>query len=653
VKEAFQRALFIAGLTFLLGGLTQPLAAQEEDERIGTIKAILYQNPDSAEAICLEMLEEQETLSSSDLLQVHRFMGILFDLKGAYEASLNAYDMILNTTIGIDDSIHWANALLGKGVVYHRLGQFDKALEHYRRSQKYYDQNALVDRSRAVLGNIAALYNNLGLYQEAIDIYRLQLNEPETQNDTNNCAGIYLNLANSFEQKGALDSAIYYNKRSIELYQAINNYYSLGPAFHTKGTLFRHLGMLDSALSYYERCISPVPGIYFKSDEPAILILMAETYALQQKQDMALVYLDSAHHLIENEDEKLANIEAIKELEARIWEERGDTKKASAAWKAAHEVSQKMNKQDLDAWLLRFSEETKAVYYKNVLDKTSAENSALVSENERKAKYIFWILLCGIVLVAGLIAFYVAWLNHARYNRILSERNEDLDSHLRTKKQLLSLLAHDFRSPLNSMNAMLDFIDKDELSMEQRKTFVNRARRHIQTTLRGMDQMLVWINRDKKKPSIQQVELAPMLSQLVDFFHLKLEDKKMRVNYEDLEGSSMQFDHGNLEAIVRNILSNCIKYCPQNAQIDVNFSRTETEETLSIHDNGPGIDPSTLELIQSKKFNEIQPNGSTRTKSTGVGMELIFDLASLNGASVVVDSTPNQGTSISIIRSLD
>lgn len=78
--------------------------------------------------------------------------------------------------------MHWANAVLGKGVIYHRLGQFDKALELYKIALSYDDRNGLADRSASALSNVAALYNNLGLYQEAIDIYRIQLNNSEVKN---------------------------------------------------------------------------------------------------------------------------------------------------------------------------------------------------------------------------------------------------------------------------------------------------------------------------------------------------------------------------------------------------------------------------------------------------------------------------------------
>lgn len=202
---------------------------------------------------------------------------------------------------------------------------------------------------------MAALYNNLGLYQEAIDIYRIQLNNSEVKNDSARCANIYLNLANSFEQKDEIDSAIHYNNKSIILHNATNDLYGLGSNYHTKGTLFKHLGMLDSALYYYNLCISPTEGIYYKYNLPSILILMAETYYLQRKNEVALVYLDSVYNMIEADDDELANIEAVKQLEALIWEQRGDVERVAASWKAAHAALEKIDLQQLDARLLRFS----------------------------------------------------------------------------------------------------------------------------------------------------------------------------------------------------------------------------------------------------------------------------------------------------------
>lgn len=257
------------------------------------------------------------------------------------------------------------------------------------------------------------------------------------------------------------------------------------------------------------------------------------------------------------------------------------------------------------------------------------------------------------VLVALLIALYVAWWSRERYNKVLAAHNRDLDKHLESNKRLLSLIAHDFRTPMKSMNSMLDLIEHNKLSEEELKEISKKTRNHIRTTLRGMDQMLLWITKDKKEVSIQTNRLQPLLQEVKEFFSWELESLNATLNIASLDDHVMRFDSGHLEAIARNIVGNSLKYCKEGCIIDVSYSQSATEETLSFHDNGPGIDEKTLAQIQSRTFRSLLPHQNKRSSSTGLGLELEFELADLNDARVVVDSTLGQGTSVSIVRKLD
>ncbi|MEX2595601.1 MAG: HAMP domain-containing sensor histidine kinase, partial [Salibacteraceae bacterium] len=178
--------------------------------------------------------------------------------------------------------------------------------------------------------------------------------------------------------------------------------------------------------------------------------------------------------------------------------------------------------------------------------------------------------------------------------------------------------------------------------------FIVMAKKNIKTTLGSIDQLLYWITRDKGIVRPTDVQIKEVVEDSIEIYRSNIDAKNARINYSQLGDQTIFFDQAHLDIIARNLLSNSLKHIPNEGTIDISYTKSENAAHLSYHDNGSGIPKNILEAVTKGNFNEVRPSG--RRKGTGLGLELVYDLAKMNGASVSIDSSPESGTSITITK---
>jgi len=100
-----------------------------------------------------------------------------------------------------------------------------------------------------------------------------------------------------------------------------------------------------------------------------------------------------------------------------------------------------------------------------------------------------------------------------------------------------------------------------------------------------------------------------------------------------------------IEIIIRNILSNAIKYSNEGGKIEISSSHKDNFTTLTVKDYGIGMPPRTLSEIFSEYASEL---GTTGEKGHGIGLKLSRDLAVRNGGSLSISSKEGEGTIVQL-----
>ena len=239
---------------------------------------------------------------------------------------------------------------------------------------------------------------------------------------------------------------------------------------------------------------------------------------------------------------------------------------------------------------------------------------------------------------------------------LYAELDENAD-HLRradeAKSRFLSNMSHEFRTPLSSIRALakllLDRVD-GELGTEQE--------RQVRYILDGAESLSELVNDllDLAKIEAGKVEIQPSRFQVADLFSALrgmlrplLVSDKLRLSFVAPENCEMVTDEGKLSQILRNFISNAIKFTEQGSiTVTAELLPQNLAVRFSVSDTGIGIAPEHIGII-FEEFTQVENHLQRHVKGTGLGLPLCRQLATLLGGTVAVSSKQGEGATFTAV----
>ena len=216
------------------------------------------------------------------------------------------------------------------------------------------------------------------------------------------------------------------------------------------------------------------------------------------------------------------------------------------------------------------------------------------------------------------------------------------------KSKFYTNITHEFRTPLTVIMGMNENIKNHEL--EQRL-----IRRNSEGLLQLINQLLDLskLESGALKLNYTLQDIIPYLQYLTESFYSEAKQKNIRLLFHsEAEQVIMDFDEEKIKQIVYNLLSNALKFTPENGKIIFHASRIINEDQverlkLKIKDSGIGIHPKSLTHIFDRFFQVNQsPNNNNNYQlgGTGIGLALTKELTELMNGKIEVQSTVGEGT---------
>lgn len=229
--------------------------------------------------------------------------------------------------------------------------------------------------------------------------------------------------------------------------------------------------------------------------------------------------------------------------------------------------------------------------------------------------------------------------------RRLEEANEELREADRTKDLFVSMLAHDLRGPISgaASYARKHLLPEDADLAAKRETLrVLVSSLERATSL--LDDMLLWgrARNEKAGPRLEELELADLASSLIRLFGPALEAKAIGVRTR-LEAVRVLAERDAAEIVLRNMMSNALKFSPPGGEIEVETGREGGRAYLLVADRGPGIGPELRARLFRMDARVTTP-GSQGEKGSGLGLILCAEYAARMGASFGIDEREGGGS---------
>ncbi len=240
--------------------------------------------------------------------------------------------------------------------------------------------------------------------------------------------------------------------------------------------------------------------------------------------------------------------------------------------------------------------------------------------------------------------------------RIIVRQNEELRHTINNRDKMYSVIAHDLRSPMASirmvLNLAVNVVSADTVG-EEIFSLLDKANRESEEVHDLLDNLLKWTKSQTGRLNVvyQDVELDDVIPGVVDIFRMIAEMKKINLQYvEPEEKLKVYADNDMIKTIIRNFLSNAIKFTPEGKGIEVFYQREGDFARISVRDHGVGIAADRVDSIFHKGETTYGTGGE---EGSGLGLQLCQDFARKNGGDAFVESVEGEGSTFSFTIPLE
>lgn len=232
--------------------------------------------------------------------------------------------------------------------------------------------------------------------------------------------------------------------------------------------------------------------------------------------------------------------------------------------------------------------------------------------------------------------------------RIILQQNEELQELNKHKDKLMSIIAHDLRSPFNSFLGLTEILDKQvaTMSAQEIKQMANTIRNSATRIYDLLSNLLEWTRLQRGQISAAKMEflLTDIVSQSIDALQEMAHDKKIDLNVSISEGLTVFADPYMLQIIIHNLLTNALKFTKEGGQVSLEASKNEQGNThIAIRDTGIGMPNSLIAQLFQLDGHTNRP-GTKGESSTGLGLLVCKEFAEKQGAKLWVESQEGKGT---------
>lgn len=212
------------------------------------------------------------------------------------------------------------------------------------------------------------------------------------------------------------------------------------------------------------------------------------------------------------------------------------------------------------------------------------------------------------------------------------------------KDRLLSIISHDFRSPLYSLKSLLNLLATQKVNQEEFQRVIGLLESQVEYLDQFTENILKWTrnNTSEIKPKLEPLALHPLVKETVDLLSYMAERKGIHIYYDIPENSMVFADGEMIKLVLRNLIMNAIKFCFPNDNIYIRANHQDEMISISVCDTGQGI---SLEKIPSLFTASHDTTKGTRNEiGVGLGLTLCKEFVEKMGGTIRVTSPAEKGS---------
>ncbi|MBL7859344.1 MAG: tetratricopeptide repeat-containing sensor histidine kinase [Cyclobacteriaceae bacterium] len=504
-----------------------------------------------------------------------------------------------------------------------------------------------------ILNKLGKINAELGKMEEAFASYEHvlqytdQLQKPDVE------AEAFYHLGNLYVKTGKYAEALQHHKDALALYRSLKNKREEARSLNDIGELYRLMRNQDRALANHVAALEIRQGLRDKAtiaesyNNIGVLYFHAKNY--QRAAANLQLALSTAQ---ENQDQE--QIRRSYEYLSRCFKETGDYKRAFEYNELFMAINDFIQRDKGEQELLE--KQSRYIIEKREAQITKLESDRVQREkelaNQRKIRN-FLLVLMVMTLVIGALILYLYMLKR-RSNKILEVAHAQLNTQNlellelnATKDKFFSIISHDLKGPLNSLTSFSGLLinHAESLSKEEIQMLAKDLDKSLKNLFSLLENLLEWSRSQTGKIEFkpESFNLTKVLEGNAQLLQTQALNKKISI-VNNLKNECMVWaDYHSIDTVVRNLISNAIKFTPEQGIITLDAQRKEQDVIVTIADTGVGMSSETIQKL-FRIDAKHSTKGTAEEKGTGLGLILCKEFIEKNGGRIWVESTEGKGS---------
>ena len=611
------------------------------------------QNFDAA-IIIYKRIDDKKGLGSCYMLY-----GRMFSLLAKYKYALTYLNQALYIDKQIKDDYDAADCYKNIGIVYFNEGQLPTALDYYYKA-------LFIDLKLNNKLAAAANYNDIGfvlygmeVYPKALEYYKKALNIFEGTNHLIGVGTLNENIGEVYLAGKNYDVALSYLFKAIKIVEKQDDKDGMSSVYTDVGLCYANKNDFKKAVNYLNTSLQIARKYKIVYNEAYTLIGFATVYNLEKDYKKAYTYAMRGQELAN----KLGNLAVRSDAALQLNRTMAGLGEYNAAYKLLRQYI------DLKDSLNNNLSIQKLTSYNSELNFTARQKQFAEQQHEKDLLYrqevkqqkLINVISTSIILgmIAISIVYYRQQRKQQRINFILEEKNkeilqqktnlgeqaEKLNELNLLKDRLMSVLAHDLRSPLSTLRGLFNLLQDQSITHQEMLDMIPHVLKNLEYTSDFLDTLLFWINSQMENfdNGAKGFNVKDIVAYEAENYREQAKLKGIHIVDNVPDNVVASADPNSIRIVIRNLITNAIKFSNRGDTIEISaWKEDDQNNIIAVRDTGTGMTAEQLSKLFISKVNSR--TGTANESGTGMGLLFCKDLVEKCHGKIWATSKPGQGT---------
>ncbi len=557
-------------------------------------------------------IEYNEGLSTG-----YNYMGIAMRNKSVYTEAMSLFYRALKTAEKSDNLTQISYSLINIGNIYLYQSNFDGAIQYFEHGLKNGKElkdarlmsYAYLNMGRAHLG-LKEIPKSRQYLQKSLDL-RKELNDIE------GIAIIMVDMIEVLHAENKQDSALLTFDQNISRIKKLGHNNTLAYSYINIAKVLLDQGAYDKAMEYIKACLEISAGEELKNAEILAYNVQAQIYEKYEKPNEAL----DTYKMYLCKKDSLFNAQSARKIEALF----------SAYMNEKSEIEKKllMDRMEFDETIIK----------------------------RQRIIITLSVLVAILFLIVAAVAFRSS-IERKRLSEQIQEQkdaafkhNNDLIDINNEKNNLIRILSHDLRAPINNIKGLAQLYQMDRKDISQEENESLEMIKSESDRLLGMIKKILNVEAledDKKLDELEPVDICKITREVAKSFSNAAQSKAIEIEVNVPENPLyVHGDEVHMYQIFENLTSNAIKFSEQDKKIDISIIKENGTIRTSVKDEGPGLTQEDENNL-FKKFQTLSAKPTGNEETTGLGLSIVKKYTTEMNGRVWHESELGKGTTFHV-----